>query len=125
MFLDRSLHEYTNQIYTELLEVDLQINHTTYTICLSLRAVNQSCAAVSYDGFTSTCKMSGKPSVIDNSTDTQKTTSVKQAYSSITPVYEFSTLLARGIVNKINVDTVRRSISSYKFQVKKISYFLL
>jgi len=106
-------------MYTDLLKADLQINHTTYTIFLSLCAVNQSCAAVSYDGFTRTCKMSGTPSVIDNSTDTQKTTSVKQAYSSTTPVYEFSTLLARGIVNKNNVDTVRRSISSYKSRCAK------
>jgi len=36
------------------------------------------------------------PSVIVNSTDTEKTASVKQIHSNDTQIYEFSMLLARG-----------------------------
>jgi len=68
----------------------------THRHCLAVCAINQSCAAVSYDKVTSTCKMSETPSVIDNSTDTEKTASVKQIHSSDTQIYVFSTSLTRG-----------------------------
>jgi len=68
----------------------------THRHCLAVCAIDQACAAVSYDRVTSTCKMSEAPSVIVNLTDTEKTTSVKQIHSADTQIYEISTLLARG-----------------------------
>jgi len=68
----------------------------THRHCLAVCAIDQSCAVVSYDRITSTCKMSEIPSVIVNSTDTENTTSVKQVHSNDTQIYEFSTLLASG-----------------------------
>jgi len=87
---------YTNQNYSSILEIHNIKYLPTHRHCLAVCAIDQLCAAVSYDKVTSTCKMSETPRVIDNSTDTEKTASAKQIHSNDTQIYEFSTLLARG-----------------------------
>jgi len=87
---------YINQNYSSILETHNMKYLPTHRHCLAVCAIDQSCAAVSYDRVTSTCKMSETPSVIVNSTDTEKTASVKQIHSGDTQIYEFSMLLARG-----------------------------
>jgi len=74
----------------------------THRHCLAVCAIDQSCAAVSYDRVTSTCKMSEIPSVTVNLTDTEETASVKRVHSEQIKIYEFSTQLARGERN-VNV----------------------
>jgi len=87
---------YSNQNYSSILETHNMKYLPTHRHCLAVCAIDQSCAAVSYDKVTSACKMSETPSVIVNSTDTENTASVKQIYSDDIQIHEFSTLLARG-----------------------------
>jgi len=95
----------------------------THRHCLAVCAIDQSCAAVSYDRVTSTCKMSETPSVIVNSTDTENTASVKQLHSDDTQIYEFSTLLARG--ERQNVIKIVKGFSCVYTSAEKSTEFKL
>ena len=72
---------YSAENYSMLSSPDYRKPVHMLSDCLSLCSINQSCAAMSYDAFTSTCYMSGMPTFL-NITGVEPTARMKKAHAS-------------------------------------------
>ena len=90
---------YQPEGYAALLNPDYLKSVYQLSDCLSLCSFNQTCSAMSYDGFTSTCQMSAKPTLLNISSLKAKTF-LKEEHVSSANVMKCEPLKVQGTLVK-------------------------